>query len=96
MLLITHNLGLVKDNADRVAVMYAGRVVEDGGAEQILLSPQHPYTEGLWRSLPKGRGNVPGKSKLAAMAGMVPHLAALPPGCAFEPRCRESSSPAAP
>ena len=95
LLLITHDLGLVKDNADRVAVMYAGRVVEDGGAEQILLSPQHPYTEGLWRSLPKGRGNVPGKSKLAAMAGMVPHLAALPPGCAFEPRCPVKFEPCA-
>jgi peptide/nickel transport system ATP-binding protein len=80
LLLISHDLGLVKDNADRVAVMYAGRVVEEGDAEQILLSPQHPsYTEGLWRSLPKGRGNVPGKSKLAAMPGMVPHLAALKP-----------------
>jgi peptide/nickel transport system ATP-binding protein len=87
LLLITHDLGLVKDNADRVAVMYAGRLVEEGGARQILASPQHPYTEGLWRSLPKGRSNAPGKSKLAAMAGTVPNLAALPPGCAFEPRC---------
>jgi oligopeptide/dipeptide ABC transporter ATP-binding protein len=87
MLLITHDLGLVKDNADRVAVMYAGRVVEEGDADRILESPQHPYTEGLWRSLPRGRGNAAGKSRLAAMAGTVPNLASLPRGCAFEPRC---------
>ena len=87
LLLITHDLGLVGDIADRVAVMYAGRVVEEGPTAAILESPQHPYTEGLWRSVPKSRGNAPGKAKLAAMAGMVPHLADLPPGCAFAPRC---------
>jgi oligopeptide/dipeptide ABC transporter ATP-binding protein len=87
MLLITHDLGLVGDTADRVAVMYAGRVVEEGPAASVLEDPKHPYTEGLWRSLPKSRGGAPGKAKLAAMAGMVPHLADLPPGCAFAPRC---------
>jgi peptide/nickel transport system ATP-binding protein len=87
MLLITHDLGLVRENADRVAVMYAGRVVEEGASDSILNDPRHPYTRGLWQSLPRPRDGAPGKAKLAAMAGMVPHLASLPPGCAFSPRC---------
>ncbi|MGH9336262.1 MAG: ABC transporter ATP-binding protein, partial [Vicinamibacteria bacterium] len=87
MLLITHDLGLVRRNADRVALMYAGRVVEEGSSTSILEDPRHPYTRGLWQSLPRPRGGAAGKAKLAAMAGMVPHLAALPPGCAFGPRC---------
>jgi oligopeptide/dipeptide ABC transporter ATP-binding protein len=87
LLLITHDLALVRRNADRVAVMYAGRVVEEGSSSSILDDPRHPYTRGLWQSLPRSRGDAPGKAKLAAMAGMVPHLAALPPGCAFSPRC---------
>ncbi len=87
LLLITHDLALVRQNADRVAVMYAGRVVEEGSSSSILNDPRHPYTRGLWQSLPRSRGGAPGKAKLAAMAGMVPHLATLPPGCAFSPRC---------
>ncbi len=87
MLLITHDLALVRENADRVVVMYAGRVVEEATSRSILNDPRHPYTRGLWQSLPRSRGGAPGKAKLAAMAGMVPHLAALPPGCAFSPRC---------
>jgi oligopeptide/dipeptide ABC transporter ATP-binding protein len=95
MLLITHDLALVRGNADRVAVMYAGRIVEEGSSATILEDPRHPYTRGLWQSLPKPRGDAPGKSKLTAMAGMVPHLAALPPGCAFEPRCPDRFEPCA-
>ncbi len=87
LLLITHDLSIVKHNAERVAVMYAGRVVEQGPVGTILDSPQHPYTDGLWQSLPKPRGRESGKARLAAMAGTVPNLAALPGGCAFEPRC---------
>ncbi len=87
LLLITHDLGLVRENADRVAVMYAGRVVEQGSSGSILSDARHPYTRGLWQSLPRPRAGAEGKKKLAAMAGMVPHLAALPPGCAFSPRC---------
>ena len=87
LLLITHDLSILKDNADRVAVMYAGRLVEDSPTSQILVNPAHPYTEGLWASLPKARGREPGKSRLKAMPGRVPHLTSLPPGCAFEPRC---------
>jgi len=87
LLLITHDLSLVKENADRVAVMYAGRIVEEGPTEDILGQVSHPYTEGLWQSLPKPRHGAPGKTKLHAMDGTVPPLAALPPGCAFGPRC---------
>jgi oligopeptide/dipeptide ABC transporter ATP-binding protein len=87
LLLITHDLALVRTNADRVAVMYAGRIVEEGTSRSILEDPRHPYTRGLWQSLPRSRGGAPGKARLAAMAGMVPHLAALPRGCAFSPRC---------
>lgn len=89
LMLITHDLSLVKDNTDRVAVMYAGRVVEVAPSETILTRPGHPYTAGLWESLPRPRGATAGKSKLHAMTGTVPHLATLPPGCAFGPRCPE-------
>jgi peptide/nickel transport system ATP-binding protein len=87
LLLITHDLGLVRGNVDRVAVMYAGRIVEEGSAAEILAVPGHPYTQGLWRSIPTARGEAPGKARLAAMDGSIPDLAALPAGCAFEPRC---------
>jgi len=87
LLLITHDLSLVKENTDRVAVMYAGRLVEVGPSDSILSNPGHPYTRGLWQSLPKPRGDEPGKAKLHAMAGTVPHLATLPAGCAFGSRC---------
>jgi len=93
LLLITHDLSLVKANTDRVAVMYAGRVVEEGPTQAILEAPEHPYTKGLWQSLPKARGNASGKSQLYAMSGSVPHLAALPPGCAFAPRCPDGFEP---
>ena len=83
LLLITHDLGIVARVADRVAVMYAGRIVETGPAPDVLRSPRHPYTRGLLASLP---GHVPG-TRLEAIPGAVPDLAALPPGCAFAPRC---------
>ncbi len=87
LLLITHDLGLVKENADQVAVMSAGRLVEEGPVERILAHASHPYTVGLWQSLPKARGGEPVKAKLKALEGTVPHLATPPPGCAFGPRC---------
>jgi oligopeptide/dipeptide ABC transporter ATP-binding protein len=83
LLLITHDLGVVAGHADRVAVMYAGRIVEEGPVRRVFHEPAHPYTRGLLASIP---GRTPGK-KLASIEGTVPNLAALPPGCAFEPRC---------
>ena len=83
LLLITHDLGVVAGHADRVAVMYAGRIVEEGPGAPDLSEPAHPYTRGLLASIP---GRTPGQ-RLASIEGTVPNLAALPPGCAFEPRC---------
>ena len=82
-MLITHDLGVVAGHADRVAVMYAGRIVEEGPMRQIFESAKHPYTQGLLESIP---GGAPGQ-RLRAIEGTVPNLAKLPPGCAFEPRC---------
>jgi oligopeptide/dipeptide ABC transporter ATP-binding protein len=82
LLFITHDLGVVAQVADRVAVMYAGRVVEEGPASDVLRRPRHPYTEGLLRAAPR---LAPGE--LVPIPGTVPSLDALPPGCAFAPRC---------
>jgi len=83
LLLITHDLGVVAHLADRVAIMYAGRIVEEGPTATVLSQPAHPYTRGLLRSLP---GSAPG-TRLRAIPGAVPDLSALPAGCAFSPRC---------
>jgi oligopeptide/dipeptide ABC transporter ATP-binding protein len=83
LLLITHDLGVVAETADRVAVMYAGRIVETGPARAILKNPQHPYTRGLLASIP---GGIRGQ-RLRAIEGSVPMLGQLPAGCAFHPRC---------
>ncbi len=85
MLMITHNLGVVARYADRVNVMYAGRIVERGTAREIYANPRHPYTLGLLRSVP--RLDEPKKAKLAPIPGQPPDLTRLPPGCAFAPRC---------
>ena len=84
LLLITHDLGVVAETADRVAIMYAGRIVELAPVREIFHDPKHPYTCGLLASMPGGRG-----ARLRAIEGTVPDLAALPPGCAFAPRCPE-------
>jgi oligopeptide/dipeptide ABC transporter ATP-binding protein len=82
LLFITHDLGVVAQVADRIIVMYAGRIVEDGPTAEVLRHPRHPYTEGLLRAaLRLERGN------LIPIPGTVPALNALPPGCAFAPRC---------
>jgi len=87
ILLITHNLGLVTDIGDRVAVMYAGRIVEEGPATEILTQPRHPYTRALLRSVPElGRSS----DRLAAIPGTVPSLGQWPAGCRFAPRCPEA------
>ena len=82
LLFITHDLGVVAQVADRVAVMYAGRVVEEGPAREVLQKPRHPYTQGLLAASPTLE-----RGKLTPIPGTVPQLTALPPGCAFEPRC---------
>jgi peptide/nickel transport system ATP-binding protein len=83
MLFITHDLGVVAQVADRIAVMYCGRIVETGPSLEVLRAPRHPYTEGLLRAAPKLV-----REKLVPIPGTVPPLDALPPGCAFAPRCR--------
>jgi oligopeptide/dipeptide ABC transporter ATP-binding protein len=82
MLFVTHDLAVVAQIADRVAVMYAGRIVEEGAAAEVLRHPRHPYTEGLLRAAPQLT-----RAKLTPIPGSVPALDALPPGCAFAPRC---------
>ncbi|EKP94130.1 ABC transporter ATP-binding protein [Thermaerobacter subterraneus] len=84
ILLITHDLGVVAEMCHRVAVMYAGRIVEKATVADLFDRPGHPYTEGLLQSLPLAAAP---KTPLRAMAGAVPHPAQLPPGCAFAPRC---------
>ncbi len=86
MIIITHNLGVVARYADRVNVMYAGKVVEQGPARDIYHSPRHPYTLGLLRSVP--RLDLPRKAKLDPIDGQPPDLANLGSGCSFAPRCK--------
>ena len=85
MLMITHNLGVVARYADRVNVMYAGRIIEQGTARAIYARPRHPYTLGLLRSVP--RLDEPRRARLDPIEGQPPDLTRLPPGCAFVPRC---------
>src|ERR1700676_4013559 len=82
LLFITHDLGVVAQVADRVAVIYAGRIIEEGPAREVLAAPRHPYTQGLLNASPTLE-----RGKLSPIPGSVPQLTALPPGCAFEPRC---------
>jgi oligopeptide/dipeptide ABC transporter ATP-binding protein len=86
LVLITHNLGVVARYADRVNVMYAGKMVEQGSARDVYAEPRHPYTMGLLRSVP--RLDVPRKAKLQPIDGQPPDLTHLPLGCAFTPRCQ--------
>jgi oligopeptide/dipeptide ABC transporter ATP-binding protein len=89
LLLITHDLAVIAETADRVAVMYAGRIVEAGTVRDVLSSPQHPYTRALLASVPGGQ---PG-TRLQAIEGSVPQLGSFPPGCAFHPRCPDRFEP---
>ncbi len=85
LILITHDLGVVADVADRIAVMYAGRIVEQGDIFPLYANPAHPYTKGLLESIP--RLDQKGQ-QLAAIGGLPPNLTKIPPGCPFNPRCK--------
>ena len=87
MIFVTHNLGIVAKMCDRVAVMYAGRIVEAGPVETIFAAPAHPYTRALLDSVPR-LGDL--RERLTAIEGQPPDLAALPAGCAFHPRCPQA------
>jgi peptide/nickel transport system ATP-binding protein/oligopeptide transport system ATP-binding protein len=88
VLLITHDLGVVAEVADRVCVMYTGKIVEEAGVEEIFANPKHPYTRGLLRSVPKMRAVGETKEqRLQTIEGTVPSPTKLPPGCHFAPRC---------
>jgi oligopeptide transport system ATP-binding protein len=88
VLLITHDLGVVAEVADRVAVMYTGRIVEESPVEELFARPKMPYTEGLLRSVPKLTADQVGRAgRLETIEGVVPSPTALPPGCHFAPRC---------
>ena len=86
LLIITHNLGIVARYADKVAVMYAGKLREVSDAAELYAEPQHPYTVGLLRSVPRLDSDK--GAPLTPIAGEIPDLTDLPPGCAFNPRCQ--------
>jgi oligopeptide/dipeptide ABC transporter ATP-binding protein len=89
LLLITHDLGVIASMADRVAVMYAGRIVEQAPVDRLFAAPAHPYTRGLLASIP---GEHSGK-RLTAIPGSVPRIGQAPKGCAFAPRCPDRFEP---
>ncbi len=86
VMLITHDMGVIAETADRVAVMYAGRLAELGPVREVIHQPRHPYTAGLMGSIPK-IGTVKRHQRLVQIDGAMPRLNAIPPGCAFNPRC---------
>jgi peptide/nickel transport system ATP-binding protein len=86
VMLITHDMGVIAETADRVAVMYAGRIVEIGAVRDVLHAPQHPYTAGLMASIPRIAAGA-GRARLAQIDGAMPRLNAIPRGCPFHPRC---------
>nr|WP_316639965.1 ABC transporter ATP-binding protein [uncultured Roseateles sp.] len=92
ILLITHAMGVVAEVAQRVVVMYAGKVIEEATVEQLFANPRHPYTQGLIRSIPRIDLAATHKVRLEAIAGTVPKLINPPEGCRFAPRCKYASS----
>ena len=84
VMLVTHDMGVIAETADRVAVMYAGRVVEIGPVDEVVRAPAHPYTRGLMGAIPVLGAEV---ERLVQIDGAMPRLDAIPPGCAFHPRC---------
>jgi peptide/nickel transport system ATP-binding protein len=87
VMLITHAMGVIAETAQRVVVMYAGRVVEEAPVATLFAAPRHPYTQGLIRSIPRLGAGAGERKRLDAIPGAVPSLHALPPGCRFAPRC---------
>ena len=88
VMLITHDMGVIAETADRVAVMYAGRIAEIGPVREVIRAARHPYTAGLMGSIPKlGAGAGKHRSRLVQIEGAMPRLNAIPAGCAFHPRC---------
>ncbi|WP_349960085.1 ABC transporter ATP-binding protein [Rhizobium sp. ZPR3] len=87
VMLVTHDMGVIAEAADRVAVLYAGRLIEIGPVERVLHTPRHPYTQGLMASIPSLGARV---AKLNQIDGSMPRLDALPQGCAFNPRCKSA------
>jgi peptide/nickel transport system ATP-binding protein len=87
VMLVTHDMGVIAETSDRVAVMYAGRIAELGPVAQIIHQPQHPYTAGLMASIPSLKSN---RERLAQIDGAMPRLNAIPKGCAFNPRCTKT------
>lgn len=85
VMLITHDMGVIAETADRVCVLYAGRLAEIGPVREVVKKPQHPYTHGLMSAIPSLAGDP--DEKLAQIPGSMPRLGAIPPGCAFNPRC---------
>jgi peptide/nickel transport system ATP-binding protein len=92
VMLITHAMGVVAETAQRVVVMYAGKVVEEAPVRELFAHPRHPYTQGLIRSIPRIDTAATRKPRLEAIAGVVPSLCEPPPGCRFAPRCRFASA----
>jgi len=88
VLLITHDMGVIAETAQRVMVMYAGKVVEEAPVRELFKEPLHPYTQGLLRSIPRIDLAATKKQRLEAIPGVVPSLLDLPPGCRFAPRCQ--------
>ncbi|MGZ5082533.1 MAG: ABC transporter ATP-binding protein [Usitatibacter sp.] len=84
VMLVTHDMGVIAETADRVAVMYAGRIAEIGPVQEVIHNPKHPYTAGLMASIPALGAEV---ERLSQIEGSMPRLNAIPPGCAFNPRC---------
>jgi oligopeptide/dipeptide ABC transporter ATP-binding protein len=87
MILISHDLGVIAEVVEDVAVMYAGKIVEIGPVMEVFHNAKHPYTQGLLHSIPKLGSSVARKERLDVIEGMVPNLLHLPDGCAFAPRC---------
>ena len=87
VMLVTHDMGVIAETADRVAVMYAGRIVEVGPVRDVVHHPQHPYTAGLMASIPALDHRVP---RLQQIDGAMPRLGAMPPGCPYNPRCPQA------